>query len=347
MDTQHAIEVDPSSAAAHAEQGRAFFKLEEFESAKEAFEMASVLEPHRKVHRVWIDQCRAAIGEDLHEASSSIHRQEEPQIGPAADTDRTERRKPAVSVTADDPEYSQYWRVAPPISSGETDAKSSGRAPTSTTTDAGQITRKYRHQWFQSDNKVEVAVLAKKLPKDSVEVIFEPSKLVIRIWADHRGEDTTDARDKSLNGDRKSSPEYEIAFDLEREIVPSESTFEVLTTKIEIRMAKRNPGHTWSSLERSVPDAARHFEESASPAEGLERNECADQEQQPHVAGSKEGTSSNVRGYPSAGTKVNWDEVARQVMKEEEEEELDGDAVRALLTPLHITLISRFVCPHV
>lgn len=68
----------------------------------------------------------------------------------------------------DDPEYSKYWRapVAPAAA-----AVPSGDCPASL----------YRHQWFQTDAKVEVNVLAKKVPADRVTVDMDRNHLKVVI----------------------------------------------------------------------------------------------------------------------------------------------------------------------
>ena len=43
----------------------ACFGLEEFESAKEAFEQAAALEPAKRIHKQWVEMCKAQLGEEL------------------------------------------------------------------------------------------------------------------------------------------------------------------------------------------------------------------------------------------------------------------------------------------
>ena len=40
----------------------ACFNLEEYESAQEAFEAASQLEPGKQIHKTWVDMCRVRLG---------------------------------------------------------------------------------------------------------------------------------------------------------------------------------------------------------------------------------------------------------------------------------------------
>ena len=45
----------------------------------------------------------------------------------------------------------------------------------------------YRHQWFQTQSHVEVAVLAKKMTKERVDITIEEQHLRVVIW-DAEGE---------------------------------------------------------------------------------------------------------------------------------------------------------------
>lgn len=96
--------------------------------------------------------------------------------------------------------------------------------------------------------------------------------------------------------------DYELNLNLTYPIVPDQSSFTVMKTKVEIKM-KKCDGIRWSSLEgqssanvKQIPVAA------ASPSE------------QPPV-------------YPSSSAKKkNWDKIESEIKKEEEEEKPEGEA---------------------
>jgi hypothetical protein len=75
----------------------------------------------------------------------------------------------------DDPEYSKYWGGPPATAAG-------AAMPTGT----GAAGGKYRHQWFQNAEKVEVNVLAKGLKKELVGVTIERDRLRVTT-ADGKG----------------------------------------------------------------------------------------------------------------------------------------------------------------
>ncbi|XP_027358103.1 protein SGT1 homolog isoform X2 [Abrus precatorius] len=85
-------------------------------------------------------------------------------------------------------------------------------------------------------------------------------------------------------------------------IIPSRCRYEVLSTKIEIRLVKAEPIH-WTSLE-FTRDVAVVQRVNASSV-----------------------TGSHRPSYPSSkATRVDWDKLEAEVKKEEKDEKLDGDA---------------------
>lgn len=82
-------------------------------------------------------------------------------------------------------------------------------------------------------------------------------------------------------------------------IVPAKCKYQVLSTKIEIRLAKADTIH-WTSLEFSKSNSV------------------------PRVTNVSSGTQRPA--YPSSKPKKDWDKLEAQVKKEEKEDKLDGDA---------------------
>lgn len=139
---------------------------------------------------------------------------------------------------------------------------------------------KYRHEFYQKPDEVVVTIFAKGIPQDKVTVDFGEQILSVRF--DLPGED-----------------EYNFQPRLFGKIIPARSRFEVLSTKIEIRLAKAEPLH-WTSLEY----AGQVLVQRKVPA-----------------------SSAHRLTYPSSKpTRVDWDKLEAEVKKEEKEEKLDGDA---------------------
>ncbi|KAJ4846409.1 Cochaperone protein [Turnera subulata] len=142
---------------------------------------------------------------------------------------------------------------------------------------------KYRHEFYQKPEEVVVTVFAKGVPASSVTVDFGEQVLSVRI--DIPGEDP-----------------YHFQARLFAKIIPDKCKFSVLSTKVEIRLAKAEPIQ-WTALEYKK-DATVVQRANVSSGVGAERPV-----------------------YPSSKPKrVDWDKLEAQVKKEEKDEKLDGDA---------------------
>ncbi|KAL4858418.1 Protein SGT1 A [Chlorella vulgaris] len=346
-DASHAIELDDKLVPAHKEKGSACYHLEEYESAMDAFEAAAALEPSKKIHKTWVDMCRVQMGETLpptpmppgYGAGAGPLQQEDGppssssaslpagsaasdaaggkgitlagdelqaflaqarqgglaqamggQRGPPPEAAEEPGSEVPTHATADDPEFSKYWRspAAASLAAALPD-KPAGA--------------KYRHQWFQSAERVEVDVLAKGLKKEAVEVTIEPRRLRV------------------VTSSGEGQKEYELDLALHGEVDPSQSRFEVLGIKVEIRLRKVE-AQPWPQLEQgssaqqqAAAEATAAAEAAATPAAGVAdaSTPAAAAPQQPSAAG------------PYAGKKVDWDKVAADIQAEEKEEKLEGE----------------------
>ncbi|XP_057446147.1 protein SGT1 homolog A-like [Lotus japonicus] len=141
---------------------------------------------------------------------------------------------------------------------------------------------KYRHEFYQKPDEVVVTIFAKGVSKESITVDF--GEQILSVSINVPGEDA-----------------YTFQPRLFGKIISSRCRYEVLSTKIEIRLGKAEPIH-WNSLEftREVAVAQRANISS--------------------VIGSQRPT------YPSSKPKKDWDKLEAQVKKEEKDEKLDGDA---------------------
>ncbi|KAG7382378.1 Suppressor of G2 allele of SKP1 [Phytophthora pseudosyringae] len=90
-----------------------------------------------------------------------------------------------------------------------------------------------RHDWYQSGTHVTVSILQKKLAQADAEVSIEPKKLLVRVKLD--GEFV-----EAYNG---------ALFD---EIVPGDSSYKVLGSKVELKLKKKSNGMHWDKLEEVV-----------------------------------------------------------------------------------------------
>ncbi|MBA0718923.1 hypothetical protein Golax_006640 [Gossypium laxum] len=146
----------------------------------------------------------------------------------------------------------------------------------------------YRHEFYQKPEEVVVTIFAKGIPRECVKVDYGEqivSCIVLSVAVNAPGKDA-----------------YHFQPRLFGKIIPDKCRYDVLSTKIEIRLAKAEPIH-WTSLEFSM--------EVAVP----QRINV------PSVAANQRPS------YPSSKPKrVDWDKIEAQVKKEEKDEKLDGDA---------------------
>ncbi|ORX72372.1 SGS-domain-containing protein [Linderina pennispora] len=122
-----------------------------------------------------------------------------------------------------------------------------------------------RHEWYQNDEDVIVEVFVRNVKKESLEVEFTDSAL-------------------SLSIKMPTGAENNLDFDpLLLPIVPSQSTYEILSTKIEVRMKKAAKGEKWSHLEKTEAEMVADVKPS-------------------HLSNSRKG--------------VSWDKIAADAEKE-------------------------------
>ncbi|KAJ2754398.1 Cochaperone protein [Coemansia pectinata] len=89
-----------------------------------------------------------------------------------------------------------------------------------------------RHEWYQNDEYVILEMFIKRVQKDAATVEFSDQGVSLSV--------------KMATG---SDNNYEFE-PLMHAIVPKESTYEIMSTKIEIRMKKANVGVKWDCLEQ-------------------------------------------------------------------------------------------------
>ncbi|PSS34288.1 Protein SGT1 B like [Actinidia chinensis var. chinensis] len=140
---------------------------------------------------------------------------------------------------------------------------------------------KYRHEFYQKPEEVVVTIFAKGVPATSVSVDF--GEQILSVTINVPGEDA-----------------YTFQPRLFGKIIPTKCKYEVLSTKIEIRLPKAEIIH-WRALEFS--------NENNVPL----RTNVSSVTQRPTYPSSKP-------------TSIDWDKLEAQVKKEEKEEKLDGDA---------------------
>ncbi|KAL8137201.1 hypothetical protein V2J09_003202 [Rumex salicifolius] len=140
---------------------------------------------------------------------------------------------------------------------------------------------KFRHEFYQKPEEVVVTIFAKGIPAKNVSVDY--GEQILSVTIDLPGEE-----------------QYHFQPRLFSKIVPARCRYQVLSTKIEIRLAKAE-AINWTSLE---------FSKEASIPQKI------------NVPAAVSRPT-----YPSSKSKaVDWDKLEAEVKKEEKDEKLDGDA---------------------
>ncbi|KAI7731963.1 hypothetical protein M8C21_008975, partial [Ambrosia artemisiifolia] len=139
---------------------------------------------------------------------------------------------------------------------------------------------KYRHEFYQKPDEIVVTIFAKGIPANSVSVSY--GEQILSVTIDVPGEDP-----------------YIFQPRLFGKIVPTKCRYDVLSTKVEIRLSKAETVH-WTSLE---------FVNSSLV-----------------VRQSNVSTATQRPAYPSSKPTKDWDQLEAQVKREEKDEKLDGDA---------------------
>ncbi|KAK9820252.1 hypothetical protein WJX72_008100 [[Myrmecia] bisecta] len=270
-DANKALELDSKLSKAHLRKGVACFHLDEFESAKSAFEAGLALEPSSTQLKTWIRKCVAELDDEMTDAHANGSVPITPAPSTAAAASSADRSAPTTNPAA-------AAASKPTASSSDADP-TAPIAPSAIPVQAA----KYRHQWYQTQPWVEVNVLAKKMTPERVDIKIEDQALHV-VLRDPSGEE-----------------EYTLSTDLYGKVVPTESKYEILGTKIEIRLKKADGLH-WATLEKSGAKAAPNY---SNP----------DIERPP--------------AYPSsyaARKPMDWDKLEAEIKVEEKDEKLEGDA---------------------
>jgi len=201
-DANSTIKFQPKNPKGYMRKGMAAFELQEFETAKAAFEQGQILEPGNSSWRTWLRKCEAEIG---------------------IENPPTEK-----STSINTQKLPTPMEVSPPN-------------PTITPT-ATPLPPKIRHEWYQTNSHVIVAIFAKNIKKEQT---------------------TIDIREKAVSATIKlnNSNDYQLDLDLCDKVIPQECVVEFMSTKIEIKLKKLSQ-YKWKDLEDKGDTGAKVFLET-------------------------------------------------------------------------------------
>ncbi|KAJ9147994.1 hypothetical protein P3X46_030093 [Hevea brasiliensis] len=268
-----AIKLDPTNADYFADRAQAYIKLNNFTEAvadaNKAIELAS------SIAKAYLRKGTACMKlEEYHTAKRAL------EIGAslAPDDSRFTKLIKECDLHIAEEFYDQRKSLAPNVPLSATPA-SVGSCKNETISSEKP---KYRHEYYQKPEEVVLTIFAKGIPAENVTVDF--GEQILSVTINVPGEDT-----------------YHFQPQLFGKILPDRSKYQVLSTKIEIHLAKAEVIN-WTSLEY---------------CKGI----IVPQKINVSSVGSRRPS------YPSSKSRAkDWDKLEAQVKSEERDEKLDGDA---------------------
>ncbi|GJJ68864.1 suppressor of G2 allele of SKP1 [Entomortierella parvispora] len=188
-----------------------------------------------------------------------------------------EQRTLASWIRKNDQEIAKLPKTAPSVVT-PAPAPAPAVAPAVAPAPVTPAVHRVRHEWYQNDSHVTISVFIKNVKQESVDINITENALSVSV--------------KMPTGS-----DYSLELDpLSHAIIPSESKFEVLSTKIEIQLKKERFALKWGALEGDDVNAGSMATVTAAAAPA----------------------------YPSSSRKAkNWDALEKEAAKDEEK--ADGD----------------------
>ncbi|CAM9468053.1 unnamed protein product [Pylaiella littoralis] len=293
QDASAAVKVVPTEIAFYR-KGLAAFALEEFETALEAFRQGQKLKgagdsSDPRKYRTWIRKCEAEL-----EAEEEVQAASGAATATAATATAAATTAAATATDRGVPsEVAPASGGAVPGSAGAGSAKRT--TPVLASSSAPEHLR-IKFQYYQSYEKVTVAVLEKGLKESEVKVDVEAKRLTVR----RKGDKDADGGGGALLFDKV----------LYEEVLPEKCRTRFAASKLEITLTKKSPAD-WPELEDTATPAARPAAVAASDASSAAT-----------AAPVEEPPTKIARPYSST---KNWDVVEKEVQKELDAEKPEGE----------------------
>eukprot|EP00262_Sarcandra_glabra_P013313 TRINITY_DN3655_c0_g2_i1.p1 TRINITY_DN3655_c0_g2~~TRINITY_DN3655_c0_g2_i1.p1 ORF type:complete len:376 (-),score=87.41 TRINITY_DN3655_c0_g2_i1:354-1481(-) len=288
-----ALEMDPNNALIFADRAQANIKLNNFTEAVADASRATVLDP--SMSKAYLRKGTACLKlEEYHtakaalEAGAALAPGDKRFINLIKECDERIREetndlpKNVIPIAPPSTVTAPLGSHSPDVNAEAIKDSGSGHDSSCQSMVVKPTIPKYRHEYYQKPAEVVLTIFAKSVPTKNVNVEF--GEQILSISIDIPGEDA-----------------YIFQPRLFGKITPEKCRYEVLSTKIEIRLSKAE-AITWKSLEYSKENTA------------------------PQKMNASSGRPSQRPTYPSSKARTDWDKLEAQVKKEEKEEKLDGDA---------------------
>eukprot|EP01121_Diplochlamys_sp_Union-15-3_P021896 TRINITY_DN9115_c0_g1_i1.p1 TRINITY_DN9115_c0_g1~~TRINITY_DN9115_c0_g1_i1.p1 ORF type:complete len:392 (+),score=86.54 TRINITY_DN9115_c0_g1_i1:85-1260(+) len=313
-DANKAIKLEPTNATAYLRKGMSAFALDEFESAKAAFVKGKSIDPGNTIFNTWIRKCNAEMEEDdeiLVDTTST------PQVNKT--TEPTQERKILDDMPAlepDDDNVPPKSKIPTPVVKTEAPVSTTPPTPQQQAPSAAKPKPPFRHEWYQNETHVMVSVFIKGCKKEQVTCTFTERQLDLCV---------------KLQG----NSEFQFNIDLCDKVVPSECKYEILSTKIEIKLKKHHPGKwkslenvgqdgvtSWGVIQDSKPSRAKNWDKIATELtqdDKLEGEAALNKVFQDIFAGASEDQRRAMeKSFVESGGTVlstNWDDVKKGTVK--------------------------------
>lgn len=168
--------------------------------------------------------------------------------------------------------------------------------PTNTAgTSASQITttppQKIRHEWYQNNQNVLITIYAKGVAKDKIEVDIDEDSV-------------------SVSFPHPSDPSSAFTYSLDplfALIDPSKSKYQVMSTKVELTLAKAVPGQKWANTEGTAP--LKKSTNGSTENDAAKAAVLSSLQQQTPAATAQPATAPSYPTSSRTGPK-NWDKLA-------------------------------------
>jgi len=238
-DTNQAIALDPMNCKAYYHKGVISLDLDDSQTALECFEKCQALDSKDSIIQAWIHKCK----------STSQSSKPRPPTSTTTSTSSSSRPEPtpSASSSASGPRPQQPARPAAPMApkaprapkvSAQTKPKEPEKpAPTPTPAPVAEPSHAtipppsaQRYTWYQTDSFVVVTVFVKAAKPEAVSIEFETNSLGVSI---------------ELSTDNQFLLDLDLAHDIDTQA----SKYEVMSTKVEIKMKKASPVK-WNTIER-------------------------------------------------------------------------------------------------